>query len=129
MQCVAVVNKSVTSIIFPFLQGKYRLHFLSNSKYDNKEPGNISHKKHLAAFIKKRWSVVPSLLCIYAFVLAHPGCFCSFLFQFLILREGFKNSQSWNSVDKGKRVNTNPLVLSLGKEKVIWGREGGGVPH
>ena len=94
MQCVAVVNKSVTSISFPFLQGKCRLHFLSNSKYNNKEPGNISHKKHLAAFIKKRWSVVPSLLCIYAFFLAQPGCFSSFLFHFLILREGFKNSQS-----------------------------------
>ena len=54
MQYVAVVKKSVTSISFPFLQGKYRLHFLSNSENNDKEPGNNSHKMHLREGVK--WS-------------------------------------------------------------------------
>ena len=52
MQYVAVVKKSVTSISFPFLQGKYRLHFLSNSENNDKEPGNNSHKMHLREGVK-----------------------------------------------------------------------------
>ena len=54
MQYVAVVKKSVTSISFPFLHGKYRLHFLSNSENNDKEPGNNSHKMHLREGVK--WS-------------------------------------------------------------------------
>ena len=52
MQYVAVVKKSVTSISFPFLHGKYRLHFNSNSENNDKEPGNNSHKMHLREGVK-----------------------------------------------------------------------------